>query len=165
VSARQRDSTYCGAEAQEMCPAAGKGCQRAVKLTQSRSCSPGETASQALILHLCARPKRGRDTKGCPEATPHHTTPHHTTPHHTTPHGPAIHCPVNHQSEKRIAQPARPGPTRPLPAGVFSLPAIKAAVQEAVKEACACEDEAKRRQMLRQMQLRWHPGGLGALLA
>ena len=44
-------------------------------------------------------------------------------------------------------------------AGVFSLESIKEAVNRAVQEACKHDDE-KRKQMLRQMQLRWHPGVL-----
>lgn len=38
-------------------------------------------------------------------------------------------------------------------AGAFSMTSIRAAVQAAVKEACACEDDEKRRR-LRQLQLR-----------
>ncbi|KAF5826849.1 hypothetical protein DUNSADRAFT_1886, partial [Dunaliella salina] len=41
--------------------------------------------------------------------------------------------------------------------GVFSLQAIRQQVQNAVKEVCQCEDEEKRKRLLRQMQLRWHP--------
>jgi hypothetical protein len=40
---------------------------------------------------------------------------------------------------------------------VFSLQSIREAVNKAVQEACKY-DEEKRKQMLRQMQLRWHPG-------
>lgn len=40
--------------------------------------------------------------------------------------------------------------------GAFSLSSIKAAIEAAVKEACACPDEEKKKK-IRQLQLRWHP--------
>lgn len=46
--------------------------------------------------------------------------------------------------------------------GVFSLASIKASVQAAVA-AAAAEPEQERKRRIRQLQLRWHPGGsLGA---
>ena len=41
--------------------------------------------------------------------------------------------------------------------GVFSLGRIKAAIVKAVQEACACQEDERRRR-LKQLQLRWHPG-------
>mmetsp|Transcript_15584 Transcript_15584/g.33804 ORF Transcript_15584/g.33804 Transcript_15584/m.33804 type:complete len:277 (+) Transcript_15584:130-960(+) len=40
--------------------------------------------------------------------------------------------------------------------GVFSLHSIKTAIQEAVQDACKCDEDEKRRR-LKQLQLRWHP--------
>uniref|UniRef100_A0A7S0WPS9 J domain-containing protein n=1 Tax=Chlamydomonas leiostraca TaxID=1034604 RepID=A0A7S0WPS9_9CHLO len=40
--------------------------------------------------------------------------------------------------------------------GAFSMASIRASVQAAVREACECGEEEKRRR-LRQLQLRWHP--------
>ena len=47
--------------------------------------------------------------------------------------------------------------------GVFSSVRIKAAIVKAVQEACACQEEERRRR-LRQLQLRWHPGEIRVLL-
>jgi hypothetical protein len=42
--------------------------------------------------------------------------------------------------------------------GVFSLASIKASVEAAVA-AAAAEPEQERKRRIRQLQLRWHPGG------
>jgi hypothetical protein len=49
-------------------------------------------------------------------------------------------------------------PSLLLRAGVFSLASIKASIQAAVA-AAAQEPEAERKRRIRQLQLRWHPGG------
>lgn len=41
--------------------------------------------------------------------------------------------------------------------GCFSLAAIKASIQSAVKEAYACDEEAEKRRRIKALQLRWHP--------
>jgi len=47
--------------------------------------------------------------------------------------------------------------------GVFSVAAVKAAVQAAVAEAGRCEPE-ERKKRIRALQLRWHPDKAGGFL-
>eukprot|EP00877_Chromochloris_zofingiensis_P010078 jgi/Chrzof1/5323/Cz15g22040.t1 len=57
---------------------------------------------------------------------------------------------------QQSAHRARTGQARDQDEGVFSLASIKAAIQQAVKDAGRCDDTEKKKR-IRQLQLRWHP--------
>eukprot|EP00877_Chromochloris_zofingiensis_P013852 jgi/Chrzof1/8720/Cz03g21250.t1 len=57
---------------------------------------------------------------------------------------------------QQCAHRARAGQARDQDEGIFSLASIKAAIQQAVKEAGRCDD-AEKKKRIRQLQLRWHP--------